>query len=127
MGGGGAVGKEGGGVDEDGGLLVWVGGGRGDVAADEGDGGGFAGAVGAEEGEDFRGGDFDGEVVDGGFCCFAVAEGFGEVEDAEAGGVRCRVLGRRVLGFLIGRRAKGEIPLSRHSRMPKKMKIWRTR
>ena len=45
--------------------------------------GGFAGSVGAEEGEDFALGDVEGDVVDG----EEIAEFFGEVVDVNHGGV----------------------------------------
>lgn len=51
-----------------------------DVAADHADGAGFAGAVGAEEGEDLAALHAEGDVLDGDVA----AEGFGEVQGAEA-------------------------------------------
>lgn len=77
--GGGAVARERGILDEDVAAVVGA-----QVPADEGDGGGFAGAVRAEEGEDFGRADAEGYVVDG----EGRAEGLGEVGDAEAGGGR---------------------------------------
>jgi hypothetical protein len=44
--------------------------------------GGFAAAVGAEDGEDFAGGDFERQVVDGASLAVAI----GDVSDGDGGG-----------------------------------------
>ena len=69
------------------------------------DGGGFSGAVGAEEAEDFVGTDLEGEAVDGGGWAVLFAE-IGDGEDGHQGrGDRLRVTGYR--GRVTGNSVQG--------------------
>ena len=54
---------------------------RRDQRGEDAEEGGFAGAIGAEEGEDFAGVDVEGEIGEGG----ALAVGMGEVGDGDGG------------------------------------------
>lgn len=92
-----SVGQHGGARGED--LREW-GFGRGDIAADEGDGGTFPRAVGAEESEDLAPVDLEAQVVDHGSA--VPAEGFAEVEDAKTGARRCFLDAGNLVGDVSG-------------------------